>query len=93
MTGLRADYENILIDSPPVLAVPDARVIRQACDAILLSVAPAITSRAQLEQALREFSSVNLQVTGLVMSDLRSARKQTRAGGQAYTAYARCYNV
>lgn len=93
MKRLRADYDNILIDSPPVLAVPDARVIGQACDTILLSVAPAITSRAQLAQALREFSSVNLQVNGLVLSDLGFARKHTKAGGQAYGAYAHYYNV
>lgn len=90
---MKADYDNTLIGSPPILAVPDARVIGQAFDAILLSVAPATTSRAQLEQALREFSSVNLQVTVLVMSDLGSARKQTKAGGQAYGAYAHYYNV
>ena len=90
---LRADYDNILIDSPPVLAVSDVRAIGQACDAILLSVAPATTSRAQLAQALREFSSVNLQVTVLVISDLGSARKQTKTGGQPYGAYARYYNV
>ncbi|WP_217354736.1 tyrosine-protein kinase family protein [Ruegeria arenilitoris] len=93
MQRLRADCDNILIDSPPVLAIPDARAIGQACDAIILSVAPATTSRAQLAQALREFSSVNLQVTVLVISDLGSARKQTKAGGQSYGAYARYYNV
>ena len=48
---------------------------------------------AQLPQALREFSRVNLQVTVLVMSDPGSARKQTKTGGQAYGAYARYYNV
>ncbi len=48
---------------------------------------------AQLAQVLREFSSVNLHATVLVMSDLRSARKQTKAGWQAYGAYARYYNV
>nr|WP_302477106.1 tyrosine-protein kinase domain-containing protein [Ruegeria arenilitoris] len=93
MQRLRADYDNILIDSPPVLAVSDVRAIGQACDAILLSVAPATTSRAQLGQVLREFSSLNVQVTWLVMSDLGSARKQTNAGGQPYGAYARYYDV
>ncbi len=93
MQRMRADYDNILIDSPQVLAVPDARAIGPPRDAILLSVAPAITSCAQLAQVLREFSSVNLQVTVLVISDLGSARKQTKAGGQAYGAYARYYNV
>nr|WP_170541635.1 hypothetical protein [Ruegeria arenilitoris] len=46
-----------------------------------------------MAQVLREFSSVNLHATVLVMSDLRSARKQTKAGWQAYGAYARYYNV
>ncbi|WP_170341476.1 hypothetical protein [Ruegeria arenilitoris] len=46
-----------------------------------------------MAQVLHEFSSVNLQVTVLVILDLGSARKQTKTGGQPYGAYARYYNV
>ncbi|UWR09237.1 hypothetical protein [Ruegeria sp. B32] len=46
-----------------------------------------------MAQALRKFSSVNLHATVLVKSDLGSARKQTKAGGQAYGAYAHYYNM
>lgn len=93
MNRLRARYDHILIDSPPVLAVSDARVIGQSSDAILMSVAPATTSRAQLAQALREFTSVNLRVSGLVVSDLGFSRKSERTGGQAYGVYARYYSA
>ena len=84
---LRQEYDHIVIDSPPVLAVPDARVIGQSADAILLSVATATTRREQVQHALREFSSVNLQVSGLVMSDLGSRTAKV----QGYGAYSQYY--
>ncbi|MDA7963533.1 polysaccharide biosynthesis tyrosine autokinase [Ruegeria sp.] len=84
---LRQEYDHIVIDSPPVLAVPDARVIGQSADAILLSVATATTRREQVQQALREFSSVNLRVAGLVMSDLGNRA----AKAQGYGAYSQYY--
>ena len=86
---LKRDYDHIVIDSPPVLAVPDARVVGQSVDAILLVVAAAHTSRDQVQQALREFSSVNLSVTGLVMSDLGS--KAQAAKSNSYGTYAQYY--
>ncbi len=71
--------------------------VGQGNTSVLAELAPQIDIvalfGALLAQAMRESSSVNLQVTVLVISDLGSARKQTKTGGQAYGAYARYYNV
>jgi capsular exopolysaccharide synthesis family protein len=86
---LKTEYDHIVIDSPPVLAVPDARVLGQSADAILLTVAPALTSREQMHQAMREFSSVNLMVRGLVLSDVGASPRLIK--GRSYGAYAQYY--
>ena len=90
----RDAYDFVIIDTPPVLVVPDARVIGQRVDAILFSVAWDKTLRAQVVAALREFESVNLRVTGIAMCqiDPRGMRRYGYGGKYgAYGAYGKGY--
>ncbi|WP_171173385.1 Wzz/FepE/Etk N-terminal domain-containing protein [Ruegeria sp. HKCCD8929] len=93
LTELRAHYDHILIDSPPVLAVPDARIIGQSVDAILISVAWNQTTRTQVADALQQFSSVNLSVTGLVLSQIDVARAWKYGGAGGYGTYPQYYDA
>ncbi len=90
----REAYDFVIIDTPPVLVVPDARVIGQHTDAIVFSVAWNKTHRGQVAAALREFDSVNLKVTGLSLSriDPKGMRKYGYGGKYgAYAAYGQGY--
>ncbi len=90
----RAAYDFVIIDTPPVLVVPDARVIGQHADAILFSVAWDRTPRTQVLAALREFDAVNLRVAGLALSqiDPRGMRRYGYGGTYgAYSAYGKGY--
>ncbi|MCG7495021.1 polysaccharide biosynthesis tyrosine autokinase [Thalassobius sp. Cn5-15] len=86
----RAAYDFVIIDTPPVLVVPDARVIGQHCDAIMYSVKWDSTSKAQVRAALNELRAVNLNVSGLVLSQI-DAKGMKRYGygdrGGAYGTY------
>lgn len=86
----RATYDFVIIDTPPVLVVPDARVIGQHCDAIMYSVKWDSTSKAQVRAALNELRAVNLNVSGLVLSQI-DAKGMKRYGygdrGGAYGTY------
>ena len=87
LKGLRTAYDYIIIDTPPVLAVPDARVIGQAVDAILYTVKWDSTSQRQVREGLRAFESVNLHVSGLVLGQV-SPRGMKRYGyDDSYGAY------
>lgn len=70
LTKARAAYDFVIIDTPPVLVVPDARVIGQQSDAIMYSVKWDSTSKAQVRAALNELRAVNLNVSGLVLSQI-----------------------
>lgn len=48
----RADYDFVLIDCPPLLAVPDCRVIERVVDGFLMVVSADSTPRKLLEEAL-----------------------------------------
>jgi len=87
---VRGSYDFVIIDTPPVLVVPDARVIGQHCDAIMYTVKWDSTSKAQVRAALSELKGVNLDVAGLVLSQI-DAKGMKRYGygdrGGAYAAY------
>lgn len=73
LKAMRGRFDYIIIDTPPVLVVPDARIIAQTADAVLFTVRWNSTTRAQLEEALHLFSSVNQRVSGLVLSQVDGA--------------------
>ncbi|MGD9919726.1 MAG: GumC family protein, partial [Paenirhodobacter sp.] len=67
---MRARFDYIIIDTPPVLVVPDARIIAQKADAVLFTVKWDDISSAQVQEALQMFETVNLKVSGLVLSQI-----------------------
>jgi succinoglycan biosynthesis transport protein ExoP len=91
---LRDKYDYVIIDTPPVLVVPDARIISTMADAILYMVKWDSTTRHQVEDGLKQFSSVNVPVTGLVLSQVNvKGMRRYGHGNQhgAYSSYARGY--
>jgi len=86
---LRDEYDYAIIDTPPVLVVPDSRVIGQHVDAIIYSVNWDRTTRTQVQEGLRQFATVNLRVTGLVLSQIDPAGMKRYGYGDKYGAYSR----
>lgn len=87
MKMVRKSYDFIIIDTPPVLVVPDARVIGRYCDAILFTVKWDSTSKSQVRAALNEMKAVNLDVSGLVLSQIDAKGMQRYGYGDRNGAY------
>jgi succinoglycan biosynthesis transport protein ExoP len=92
LRDMRAEYDYIIIDTPPVLAVPDARVIGQSVDAILYTVKWDDTSRQQVNEGLRSFESVNIRVTGLVLGQINLRGMRRYGYGKSYKDYQGYYD-
>ncbi|TCS62710.1 capsular exopolysaccharide synthesis family protein [Primorskyibacter sedentarius] len=72
-------YDTIVIDTPPVLLVTDARILAKVADVILFVVRWNSTSQQQVQDGIKKFESLGYPVSGLVMSML-DARGMRRYG-------------
>lgn len=86
----REIYDVIIIDTPPVLVVTDARVIAQHADAVLFVVKWDSTYRGQVLEALKSFESVKQPVSGLVLNQINT-RRLRRYGYGNYGKYGNKY--
>lgn len=80
---LRGQYTAIVIDSPPILVVPDARLIAQLADAVLLNVQWGKTHTSHVVEALRLLETSDPDEIGLVLSRV-SAKSMQSYGYGAY---------
>lgn len=91
---MRQHYDAIIIDTPPVLVVPDARIVAQNADAVVFSVKWDATSKPQVNEAMRLFHTSGQRFTGMVLSQISpKGIKRYGYGGQygAYSAYGSSY--
>ena len=72
----RDSYDMVLIDTPPVLAVPDARIIGVAADAVLFAVRWDKTTATQISDALRLLRQSGLRIKGFVLTQVNPARQR-----------------
>jgi uncharacterized protein involved in exopolysaccharide biosynthesis/Mrp family chromosome partitioning ATPase len=80
LRGLREEYDLIIVDSPPVLAVSDAMVLSAQADATLFAVRWASTPRAAVKLGLKCLhSSADGSSVGIVLT-MVDARNHSRSG-------------
>jgi len=67
---LSEQYSMLIFDSPPVIAVTDAKVISPLMDGIVLVAKAGHTHKAVLNQANRSLQEVNAPLWGIILNDL-----------------------
>jgi len=70
--ALRAEFDLVLIDSPPVLPVTDAAVLSKDADGTLMVVAAGQTKQADLRRAAEKLAQVNAPLVGTVLTEVTS---------------------
>ena len=65
---LRRDYDYVIIDAPPVLAVADAANLGAHADGVVLVSRRGTTKRPELESAVSFLRSVSVPVVGAILS-------------------------
>jgi succinoglycan biosynthesis transport protein ExoP len=79
-----ADFDTVLIDSPPILPVADARVIAQHCDQSLLVGRALSSTRSVVRHAENEMRKAEISLLGWV---LNGVRRDAKYGGYYHYRY------
>jgi capsular exopolysaccharide synthesis family protein len=85
----RRDYDQVIIDCAPVLAVTDARVATQLADRIILATRWRSTGSDAVGGALRILADVQAEVAGCVLTAVNMNQYRLYASGEAASYYKR----
>ncbi|MGP5406746.1 GNVR domain-containing protein [Psychrobacter celer] len=71
LAALKARYDYIVIDSPPILAASDAMVLAQQADKVLIVTKFNQSVEGQLVYAIKQMNKANVKVDGIVLNDVQ----------------------
>ena len=92
LTQMKPHFGLIVVDTPPLLAVADAKVLAERCDSVVFAVRWGKTSRNTLIDGLKHLEGNAAPVAGVVMTRadmdrLSSYQYGTSYYGKAYKSY------
>jgi Mrp family chromosome partitioning ATPase len=82
LRAVSAEYDIVLIDTPPVLPVTDSAIVAGQADGVLLVYQAGKVGRLVLKRAKAHLESTRAKVWGVVLNDV-----QTEVSGYNYTHY------
>lgn len=74
--ALKAQYELVIIDTPPALVVTDANVLANRTDGVLLVISPKLTKRSAIKFAVEQLAQVNANIVGVVLNGVDVKRSR-----------------
>jgi capsular exopolysaccharide synthesis family protein len=80
LSKLYNHYDHVVIDSPPVLPVDDARIMAALCDCTVLVARAEKTSKSILRQSADRLTDVGAFIAGVVLNGAQGAARYGRYG-------------
>jgi exopolysaccharide transport family protein len=90
---LKTDYDFVLVDSPPLLLVSDARVLGEICDKLVFVVRWEQTPRQAAQEAVHRLRQFEIDVAGVVLARVDLKRDAEHYYGDSYYSSASGYYV
>ena len=86
---LSEQYDYLLIDSPPILAVSDAAIIGAKAGTVLMVARAGVSKFDELKEAMRRFNQAGVSIKGLIFNDYKPkiARFATKKESYRYKDY------
>jgi len=89
---LQSEFQTILLDTPPMLQIPDARVLGRMADGVILVVRAGQTTRDAAVAAGRRFSEDGTAVLGTILNDWDPKHSVNGYYGYSNSYYTKYYN-
>ena len=71
---LKKEYEYIIVDCPPILAVSDAAIVSKLCDGCLFVVSQAKTEKAAAKESVKILRDNGVNILGVVFANISAKR-------------------
>jgi tyrosine-protein kinase Etk/Wzc len=85
LQALANQYDIVLIDTPPVLAVSDTQVIAPHAGTVFLVARETVTTLGELQEASKRLTQSGVAVRGVIFNDVNiSKRRYGYGGGYGY---------
>jgi succinoglycan biosynthesis transport protein ExoP len=90
---LREAFDFVIIDSPPVLPINDAKILSRVADAVLFVVRWEKTPREAVINSIRALNDVHARISGIALARVDSERfRYYSYGYQDYKSYGKYYS-
>ena len=84
---LSLQYDLILIDTPPVLAVSDTEVLAPHAGTVFVVARAEVTSLGELQETAKRLGQSGVQIKGVVFNDLNATHQRYGGYGYKYSRY------
>ena len=86
LKSVQGEFDIVLIDSPPLLAVTDAAVLATIADGAILVIRVGATAKAAVRRAVAQLQTVHGRIVGAVLNDV-DLRSGAFSGSYGYYYY------
>jgi capsular exopolysaccharide synthesis family protein len=89
---IRAEFDIVLIDTPPTLLFPDARILARNADAVILVLRAGQTTWSTARSLCRRLSEDNTPILGAILNEWNPKATGAYSDGKYYRYYGRYYS-
>ena len=93
MTRLASEFDVVLIDTPPMLHMADARVLAARSEGVILVLRASSTSREQAISACEIFEHDKVPIVGTILNDFNPQREGKLGYYRSYYRYAESQQI
>ncbi len=88
---VRSDFDIVLLDTPPMLQIPDARVLGRMADRVIMVIRAGRTTRDAALAARQRFSEDGTKILGTILNDWNPSSAPNGYYGY-YSSYYKSYH-